>query len=404
MTRAHLPIGRRFHEHRGVPSFPRPATLSRRTAPRTAHGRAAFLAVLSDSPVPAVLVDLGHGAVTVLAANVAARSSLSPAGPLVGGDLGAVLHPDDREALVDALAGVVGGHLDDWTHETDRPQPFLTARLTLSRLSTPGESPLAVLQLHELSDRREVEALVARAQEAERQAGHRRAALERAKHDFLTTMGHEMRTPLASILGFTEMLQDTAPDEPAAADLLARVRRNGERMLELVEGMAMLTRIGSTPPGSDTPDVDLRDVVRRAVDRIACAVGARGLRLEVDLPESPVALAAHDADLTRAVTELLDNAVKFTPEGGTITVSLARTTSECTLVVEDTGHGIPADEQARVFEPFARTSRTIDEAVPGAGIGLSILREVVTAHGGTVTMTSGPRGTRFLVRLPLRQP
>ncbi|SFH64766.1 PAS domain-containing sensor histidine kinase [Nocardioides psychrotolerans] len=468
-----------------MPSLPSPVSISPRTARRTARGRETFLAVLSSSPVPAVLVAGGHHGLTVLAANEAARRSLPCPGPLVGGDLGDVLGHDDLSALVDAVTEVVGGRLASWVHEAGGTGPLATARLTLSRLTTPGEQPLGVLQIlhrpaersdphradptehqvaqglfdrvthdvdrgdrfsrrewtcvrqdgerravtltisalrepggtttghlvlgEDVTERRRGDDLLARARGAEREAARRLAALERAKDDFLTTVGHELRTPLASILGFTELLRDQGPGGPASADLLERVLRNGERMLELVEGMAMLARLGSTPVQADAPDVDLRDVVRRAVAHVACAAQARGQRLEVELPGGPVVVAGHDADLTRAVGELLDNAVKFTPADGSITVSLAQEARECVLVVADTGDGIPADEQDHVFDRFARSARTVDQAVPGTGIGLAILREVVTIHGGSVAVTSGTSetsetsGARFTVRLPLRE-
>lgn len=374
----------------------------------TTTGRATFQAVLGTSPVPSLLLCASSETVRVLAANEAADTFLGlPGVPLADLDLDCVLAADDAAALTLGAHDLLTGRLSDWQREARLPGSGDRAGLTLTRLGSPVGLPVLVLQLLGRSDVTERPRVhddpLRQAREAEHEAVRRRDALERAKDEFLTTVSHELRTPLTSILGFTEVIRSSRHPDPSAAAMLERIRRNAHRLLELVDGMGVLARIGSTPVSSDAPDVDLLDVVRRAVARVSCAVGNRGQRLEVHVPEGPVVLAGHDADLTRAVVELLDNGAKFTPEGGSVTVSLSHTTSDCSLVVEDTGHGIPADEQHRVFERFARTARSIDQAVPGTGIGLAILREVVSAHGGTVEMTSGPRGTRFTVRLPLRR-
>ena len=109
-----------------------------------------------------------------------------------------------------------------------------------------------------------------------------------------------------------------------------------------------------------------------------------------------------ERDLERVVVELLANALKFTPPGGRVTVELTSDGPDAVVVVEDTGPGIAAHEQARVFDRFFRTSRALAHAVPGTGIGLAIVRSVVAAHGGSVGVTSAPaQGARFEVRLPL---
>ena len=224
----------------------------------------------------------------------------------------------------------------------------------------------------------------------------------RSGADTLASVGHELRTPITSMLGYTEVLREGVGGHlnHHQVELLDRVAGNGRRLLDLVEGLLTLDRVGSGDVAVEPEHVALDAVVGRALATVAPRSQGQSVRARMDA--EPVVVRGDERDLERVVVELLANALKFTPAGGRVTVELIREGPDAVVVVEDTGPGIAAHDQARVFDRFFRTSRALAHAVPGTGIGLAIVRAVVAAHGGSVGVTSAPeQGARFEVRLPL---
>ncbi|MFE9648662.1 ATP-binding protein [Streptomyces sp. NPDC006365] len=229
-------------------------------------------------------------------------------------------------------------------------------------------------------------------------------ALDKAKSDFLSTVSHELRTPLTSIVGYIELLkdEDTGPLTEPQQHMLDVVDRNANRLRALIEDLLTLSRIESGVFGSRKGPVDLCRLVASAADAIRPAAGAASVTVETHLPSRPLVLEADSDQLDRVLMNLLSNAVKFTPEGGKVTVRADAHDSEAVLSVSDTGIGIPAAEQERLFQRFFRASNATDAAIPGTGLGLTIVHTIVANHGGEIEVNSEEgRGTTFTALLPI---
>jgi signal transduction histidine kinase/CHASE3 domain sensor protein len=249
--------------------------------------------------------------------------------------------------------------------------------------------------------------------------------LDRQKTDFLSTVSHELRTPLTSIRGYLELIRDgdagAVPE--AVLDMLAVVDRNAGRLAALIEDLLVLSRIESGTYGARTPtnaEADVSAVVRAVVRSLLPQATTAGVRLEVtgDPDTGPLRARIPEPELERVVLNLAANAVKFTPAGGHVTIHTGADTPTTVdgdthagrsaggfvvVQVEDTGMGIPAEEQEHLFDRFFRASNAVRDAVPGTGLGLAIVRGVVQHHGGAVSLRSVPgQGTCLSVRLPGR--
>ena len=230
-------------------------------------------------------------------------------------------------------------------------------------------------------------------------------ALDQAKSDFLSTVSHELRTPLTSIVGYIELLKDeeTGPLAPPQVHMLDVVDRNANRLRTLIEDLLTLSRIESGAFTSTKGLVDLRELVDSAADAIRPAAEAASVVLEKHCPEQPLMLHADSEQLDRVLMNLLSNAVKFTPEGGKVSVRADRRNGEAVLSVSDTGIGIPAKEQQKLFQRFFRASNATDAAIPGTGLGLTIVHTIVANHGGETEVSSEEgRGTTITARLPIK--
>ncbi len=236
----------------------------------------------------------------------------------------------------------------------------------------------------------------------EQQMLARLQALDNAKTDFMSTVSHELRTPLTSISGYLELLRDAQPGELSDAQqrMLEVIARNTRRLRELIEDILTLSRIETGDFRSDLEDVDLAEVIDRAITAIGPAAAKASVGLHCDV-RGPL-LVSGDADqLDRVLANLLSNAVKFTPADGTVTVRAERQAEELVLTVADNGMGIPADEQEALFARFFRASNAVRQAVPGTGLGLAIIRTIVENHDGTIEADSTENvGTTMTIRLP----
>ena len=215
---------------------------------------------------------------------------------------------------------------------------------------------------------------------------------------FLATVSHELKTPLTNIIGYLEVIEDAAPE---VGSELAIVQKNADRLLALVT--ELLSAGGSTAPVHRLP-IDVADVVRRKLALLRPEATAAQVAL-VEQPSASI-IAAVDPNALRTVVEhLLSNALKFTPAGGAVTVAVHSDDTTVWITVVDTGVGIAREHQRQVYDRFFRAPTARAGAVPGAGLGLSIAKSLVDAHGGIIELESTPGvGTSVRVGLPLRAP
>lgn len=224
--------------------------------------------------------------------------------------------------------------------------------------------------------------------------------LERLRRDFVANASHELKTPVASILALAETLRAAQQDPSAIGRLIKRLEHEALRLMSLVRDLLALSRLEDAPPPS--LPLDFRRVVEAETTRMRADAQAAGVHLDVDLGNDDVVLTGSDSDLTLLVHNLVDNAIRYTGGGGSITVRLRRCDAGTELKIADTGVGIPAADLARVFERFYRVDVARARMTGGTGLGLAIVRNVAQAHGGDVDVVSSlGRGSTFTVRLPM---
>ena len=226
----------------------------------------------------------------------------------------------------------------------------------------------------------------------------------RAKDEFLATVSHELRTPLASILGWARLLRRGGLTVEKQARALETLERNAKAQTLLVEDLLDVSRIVSGKTRLSVEPTDLGRIVEAAVDSLRPSADGRGVQLQAT-PMS-CTLTGDPERLHQILWNLLSNALKFTPRGGRVSVSLTRGDGTVTLTVSDTGQGIRPDFLPHVFERFRQADATVTRAHGGLGLGLAIVRHLVELHGGTVSASSAGEGhgATFTVQLPVAAP
>ncbi|GAB3387980.1 hypothetical protein GCM10027568_08490 [Humibacter soli] len=234
----------------------------------------------------------------------------------------------------------------------------------------------------------------------------RAAEAARLKDEFVGLISHELRTPLSSILGYLELLRDDEENPLGDEQLhyLEVAERNAHRLLRLVGDLLFTAQVESGRFPLEMGEVRLRDVVDAAVESARPAAAAVGVTLDARLDD--VGEMRGDATrLGQVCDNLISNALKFTPRGGRVTVRLFGGPDDVVIEVEDSGIGIPAAELDRLFSRFFRASSATRNAIPGVGLGLTISKAIVTAHGGRLGVESREgEGTCFRATLPLNAP
>ena len=225
----------------------------------------------------------------------------------------------------------------------------------------------------------------------------------RLKDEFLATLSHELRTPLNAILGYTRMVRAGLMGGEKQVRALETIERNAGALTRIVEDVLDISRIIAGKLRLRVQQVDLGTVVTAAIDAVRPAADAKGVRIErvLEAPEVPV---SGDPDrLQQVAWNLLSNAVKFTPRGGKVQVNLLRVNSHVEVIVSDTGIGISADFLPHVFERFRQADGGISRERGGLGLGLSICKNLVELHGGTIEAASAGenQGATFRIKLPV---
>jgi two-component system phosphate regulon sensor histidine kinase PhoR len=258
-----------------------------------------------------------------------------------------------------------------------------TRSLTVHAVCLPGQPPKGtVLVLHDTTELRR---------------------LERLRQDFVANVSHELKTPLSVIKVCVETLQDGAAEDPLhRGKFLEQMARQTDRLHSLILDLLSLARIESGSEQYDFGPVDMCQLIQHAVDRHRPRAESRRQLLHFDVPEPVLHAWADEEALEQILENLLDNAVKYTPEGGRILVRCFRQADQVVLEVQDTGIGIPEADLPRIFERFYRVDKARSREMGGTGLGLSIVKHLVGAMQGTVSASSQIGvGTTFTVRLPL---
>jgi PAS domain S-box-containing protein len=227
----------------------------------------------------------------------------------------------------------------------------------------------------------------------------------RAKDEFLATVSHELRTPLNAILGWSSILRrKDVPEDIERA--LTVIERNARAQARLIEDLLDMSRILSGKLRLEVRPTDVALAIADAIEAVRLAADAKGIALESRVDDEVGTILADPDRLQQIVWNLLSNAVKFTPKGGHVSLSASRDPSRVTIVVQDDGKGMPPELLPGVFEPFRQADASATRRFAGLGLGLSIVRQLVQAHGGSIRAESGGegRGATFTVELPVRAP
>ncbi len=347
-----------------------------------------FRSLLEAAPDPTVIVD--ESATIVLANDRMLQVFGYDRSELVGSTIGvlaAVPREDEvlrriREYLVAPELVPMGYTTDYWVRH--REGHDVPVEIGLSPLQT-DEGLLISIAVRDVTHQRRIE-----------------AESQRLRDELIATVSHELRTPLTSIIGYSELLADLdeAQVGPEARRLLAVIERNATRELQLVDDLLTVAYLEDNRLRIQREPLDLNTVARRVVEDAGLRAREHGLRLQL----ATVELAPVHGDfyrLVQVVENLVTNAIKFTAPGGTVEVRVVREADAGVVEVRDTGVGVPPEEIGRVFDRLYRGPSAIASQAQGAGLGLSIVKSIVEAHGGSVGVESEVgAGTTVRVAIP----
>ncbi len=226
-------------------------------------------------------------------------------------------------------------------------------------------------------------------------------------HDeVLAMLGHELRNPLAAIATAVDLIELTAEPEGAHREAIQTLRKQVPELVRLVDGLIDVSRLLMGQLRLARESTDLRELARQAGVVVEPMLAARQQRLVLTTPAEAATAFVDRQRLQQAVVQLLENASKFSPEGGLVRLDLASDLESATLCVRDEGIGIGPGLLPHVFEPFVQGSQTLDRAKGGVGIGLTLARELARLHGGELSVASKGerRGSEFTLKIPRGEP
>ena len=315
-----------------------------------------------------------------------------------------IVHPDDKErAAAEAAAifasGKGGSSRFRWLHK-DGHEVWVEAQ----SIVVCDESGPVGMRGVTMDITAAVEAEIERAELLERESHARQQAEEasRLKEEFLATVSHELRTPLNAVVGWSRLLQSGQLDEAGVTHAVEVIERNAAAQRQIIEDLLDVSRIVSGKLRISTQPVDLLLIIHAAIDAVQPAAEAKEINICTHVAAPDAIVRADDERLQQVFWNLLANAVKFTPAGGTIDVYLEREGSLAEIRIEDTGPGVPPEFLPRIFERFSQADGSSTRKHGGLGLGLAIVRHLVELHGGTVSAANRETGGAVLaVRLPI---
>jgi signal transduction histidine kinase len=226
--------------------------------------------------------------------------------------------------------------------------------------------------------------------------------VDRRKTEFIAMLAHELRNPIMAFSGGARLLKKQR-DPAQAEEIRERMERQAFHLSRLIEDLTDISRIGQGKILLRPERIDLHTILTSALETSQTQIDSAGHKLTLDLPEHTVWLQADKTRVAQVVSNLLNNAAKYTSPGGKITLSARADVDVVTIVVSDNGIGVPADMQSQIFEIFTQVQTDDERPQAGLGIGLALVKQLVELHGGSVTVASegAGKGSKFTVQLPL---
>jgi signal transduction histidine kinase len=337
---------------------------------------------------------------------VARRAIGAISGDVEGRDFGEVVHLLREPAYADAIVRIFRHTLATGEPYAAREDASFSSAAPdaeyfdwrVERITLPDGEAGLVCYFHDISAQVEARRAVEQSREALKDA-------DRRKDEFLATLAHELRTPLAPIHNALQILRLTGRDGAVARSVHDMMERQVNHMVRLVDDLMEVSRITRGKIDLRKQRIDLAAIVGGAVETTRPLIDAAGHLLTVDLGHGALELDGDSVRLAQVFANLLNNAAKFTPNGGHISLRAERHGGDVVISVRDNGAGIRADMLPKVFEPFMQAERSYNRAQGGLGIGLTLARSIVALHGGTIEARSAGLGlgSEFVVRLPLIQ-
>jgi len=372
---------------------------------KKAEGTIEFLASIVESTNDAVIGKALDG--TIVSWNKGAERIYGYSADEVLGRSIAILIPPDRADELSRLieAPVRGRSVEHYETQGVRKDGLIVdVSLTISPIvDSSGRVAGTSTVARDITDWKRAQQAQEQLFLMEQKAREAAEAANRLKTAFLGIVSHELRTPLNAILGWTNLLLRGGLDEGSAARALETVERSAKSQTRMIEDLLDVSGIIGGNVKFDMRRIDLAPVIRAAAEALTPAAADKGIELEVGLGEGPTVVAGDPSRLEQVVSNLLTNSIKFTPTGGKVQVLLRRSGRLAEIIVSDNGEGIDPEFLPHVFERFRQADSSYTRKHGGLGIGLSIVRQLVESHNGTVEASSrGPRqGATFIVKIPL---
>jgi len=363
-----------------------------------------FRAAFEDAPIGMALVNSDH---KIFRANRALSGMLgySPneLSDLCIDELGLPEEMEEASSLLKQLfSGEINGYQLERRYRNKKRHVIWINLIGRAVRNADGKILYGLVMAENISERKRSEEERDRLLAAEQKARGDAEAANRAKDQFLATVSHELRTPLGAILGWARILRNQTSDPKTAARGLEAIERNATAQAQLIEDILDVSRIISGKLRLIPQNVDLTAVVRAAVDSIKPAVEARRIRLETMLNAPAITIRGDPNRLQQVIWNLLSNAVKFSPEGEQVQLGLELAgPHHVEVTVVNAGHGIPAAFLPHMFEPFRQADASTTRRYGGLGLGLSIVKQLVELHGGTIEAVSEGEGKGATLRLRL---
>ena len=313
------------------------------------------------------------------------------------------LHDDERRILERIRDGRRIEHYE--TIRLTKDGRRLDVSLTVSPMREPSGTVIGASTIaRDITERKREAIERERLLQNERAARNEAERANRVKDDFVAMVSHELRTPLNAILGWTDLLKNAPGDARMVAHGLDVISRNTRLQAQVIADLLDVSRIVSGKIGLELSRLDLTAVISNSVEALQSTAIEKGVTLTTRIDRDPIGTIGDPARLQQVVWNLVSNAIKFTPTGGSVTVELCRLDGYAEIVVTDTGAGIPADFMPDLFERFRQASAMTTRRHGGLGLGLSIAKHLAELHGGSIRASSGGegKGATFTVTLPLK--